>query len=85
MKSTKNDGGFNSILYAIGSKPLINWDITVKNGHVKRLSDADIESSAIELVGANVNSNYITCPVDPNASLGIKMPTIVLLMKHVSN
>jgi hypothetical protein len=85
MKSTKNETGFLSILYSIGAKPLQNWDMSVKNGHIKRLTDLDIESPAIEIIGANVNLNYITCPADANAVLGIKMPTIVLLMKHVIN
>lgn len=84
MKSTKNETGFISILYSIGPKPLNNWDMTVKNGHIKRLTDIDIESSAIEIIGANVNLNFISCPADSNSFLGIKMPTIVLLMKHVS-
>lgn len=84
FKSAKTDSGFLSILYAIGPKPLQIWDMTVKNGHIKRLVDSDIESSAIELIGANVNANFITCPADPNMTLGIKLPTLVLLIKHVS-
>ena len=83
FKSGKNETGFLSILYAIGQKPLAGWDMAVKNGHIKRLIDDDIESPAIEIIGANVNMNYISCPEDPNAVLGIKMPTLVLLMKHL--
>lgn len=46
--------GFLSILYSIGSKPLQIWDrqsmsslILVQNGHIKRLTDQDIQSSVL--------------------------------------
>lgn len=45
--------------------------------------DEDMQSCVIELVGANVSNNYITCPADPNQTLGIKMPFLVLLIKYV--
>jgi hypothetical protein len=83
LKSSKNETGFLSILYAIGNKPLAGWDLSVKNGHIKRLIDPDIESPAIEIIGANVNMNYISIPEDPSETLNIKMPTLVLLMKHL--
>ena len=82
-KFNKNDTGFLSILYAIGNKPLAGWDLSVKNGHIKRIIDPDIESPAIEIIGANVNMNYISFPENPNETLNIKMPTLVLLMKHL--
>jgi len=43
-----------------------------------------MQSSVIELVGANVSTNFISCPSDPNQTLGIKMPFLVLLIKYVS-
>ena len=49
------DKGFVSILYAIGAKPLENWDFSVRNGHIKRLIDPDIQSPCIEIIGANVD------------------------------
>jgi hypothetical protein len=49
-------GGFLSILYSIGSKPLQIWDKTVQNGHIKRLTDEDIQSSVLEIMGTNVRS-----------------------------
>ena len=82
-KNNNKDNGFTSILYAIGTKPLQNWDFSVKNGHIKRLLDPDIQSPSIEIIGANVDSNYIYTPVDPKKSLGIKMHTIVLLVKNL--
>ena len=82
-KSNNKDNGFTSILYAVGTKPLQNWDFSVKNGHIKRLLDPDIQSPSIEIIGANVDSNYIFTPHDPKKSLGIKMHTIVLLVKNL--
>ncbi len=42
-----------------------------------------MQSSVIEIVGANVSTSYITCPSDPNQVLGIKMPFLVLLIKYL--
>ena len=49
-------GGFLSLLYSIGSKPLQLWDKQVQNGHIKRLTDEDIQSSVLEVLGANVRA-----------------------------
>ena len=57
--------GFLSILYSIGSKPLQIWDKKVRNGHIKRITDQDIQSSVLEIMGTNVSTIYITCPADP--------------------
>lgn len=83
FRSNKNETGFLSILYSIGPKPLFIWELSVKNGHIKRVLDSDIESPSIEIIGANVNSNYISCPSDPGLVLGIRMPTLVLLVKNL--
>eukprot|EP00662_Eupelagonemidae_sp_cell21_P040088 gene40088-61085_t len=66
--------GFLSILYSIGSRPLQIWDKQVKNGHIKRITDQDIQSSVLELIGTNITTTYITCPADPSKTLGIKLP-----------
>ena len=83
MFRNKPETGFLSILYSIGAKPLQIWDIAVKNGYVKRVTDNDLQSSALEIVGANVHQNYISCPSDPTIVLGIKMPYFVLQVKHL--
>ena len=83
QRANKDDNNFISILYAVGLKPLNNWDITLKNGHVRRDKDLDIDTCAIEVIGANVNNNFISCPANPEDSLGIKMPTIVFQVKHL--
>ena len=83
MYKGKCETGYLSILFSIGLKPLENWEMQVKNGHIKRVNDYEIQSSALEIIGANINNNYISCPGDPNLTLGIKFPTIVLLIKNV--
>jgi hypothetical protein len=62
---------------------LENWDSSVKNGHVKKVVDCDIKSSAIEIIGANVSCNYITTPLDKNKSLGIDMQYLVFQVKNL--
>ena len=82
---TKNpkDNGFYSIIYAVGTKPLQNWSYNIKNGHIKRIEDPDIRSPSIEIIGANIDANYLYTPSDSKKSLQIKMPTIVLLIKNL--
>ncbi|KAJ4961378.1 hypothetical protein NE237_021288 [Protea cynaroides] len=75
--------GFLSILYSLGSKPLQIWDKEVVNGHIKRPQDEDIQSSVLEIIGSNIQSTYITCPADPSATLGIKLPFLVMIVKNL--
>ncbi|KAH1217399.1 Cilia- and flagella-associated protein 20 [Glycine max] len=75
--------GFLSILYSLGSKPLQIWDKEVVNGHVKRPQDEDIQSNVLEIIGSNIQSTYIRCPADPAATLGIKLPFLVLIVKNL--
>lgn len=75
--------GFLSILYSIGSKPLQIWDKKVRNGHIKRITDNDIQSLVLEIVGTNVSTTYITCPADPKKTLGIKLPYLVMIIKNL--
>ena len=56
----------------------------MRNGHIKRLTDADIQSSVLEIMGTNVSTNYITCPVDDKKTLAIKLPFLVMIIKNVS-
>lgn len=83
VSKSPKDNGFTSILYAVGAKPLQNWSYVVKNGHIKRILDPDIQSPSLEIIGANVDSNYIYTPQNPRKSLQITMPTIVLLIKNL--
>uniref|UniRef100_A0A914KU34 CFA20 domain-containing protein n=1 Tax=Meloidogyne incognita TaxID=6306 RepID=A0A914KU34_MELIC len=76
--------GLLSILYSIGSKPLQIWDKNVRNGHIKRITDEDIHSLIIELMGANVSTTYISCPLDPKKTLGIKLPFFFMTVKNLN-
>uniref|UniRef100_A0A914P5M7 CFA20 domain-containing protein n=1 Tax=Panagrolaimus davidi TaxID=227884 RepID=A0A914P5M7_9BILA len=75
--------GLLSVLYSIGSNPLQIWDKTVKNGHIKRLTDEEIQSLVIEVSGANVSTSYISCPLDAKKTLGIKLPFFVMVVKNM--
>lgn len=59
------------------------WDKKVRNGHIKRITDADIQSFVLEVVGTNVSTTYITCPADPRKTLGIKLPYLVMIVKNM--
>ena len=75
--------GFLSILYAIGSKPLQIWRKNINNGYVKRITDFEMQSSVIEICGANVSTSFLSCPSNPKQTLGVKMPFLVLLIKYL--
>ncbi|KAL0918774.1 hypothetical protein M5K25_010808 [Dendrobium thyrsiflorum] len=77
-------GCFSNLLLLLGrSKPLQIWDKEVVNGQIKRPHDEDIQSSVLEIAGSNVQSTYITCPADPAATLGIKLPFLVMIVKNM--
>lgn len=75
--------GFLSVLYAIGSKPLQIWDQKVQNGYIKRLTDNDINSSVLEIIGSNVSTTYITAPENEKEELCIKLPFLVMVIKNL--
>eukprot|EP00924_Labyrinthula_sp_SR-Ha-C_P015270 snap_masked-scaffold_9-processed-gene-13.80-mRNA-1 protein AED:0.06 eAED:0.06 QI:0/0/0/1/1/1/3/0/201 len=70
--------------YQSGSKPLQIWDSEVKNGHIKRITDEDIQSSVLEICGTNVSTNYISCPRKATQTLGIKLPFLVMIIKNMN-
>jgi len=55
----------------------------VRNGHIKRITDNDIQSLVLEIVGTNVSTTFITCPADPRKTLGIKLPYLVMIVKNM--
>lgn len=67
----------------MGTKPLQLWDKKVRNGHIKRISDDEIQSLVLEILGTDVRTIYITCPADPEIPLGIKLPYFVLIIKNL--
>ncbi len=68
------------ILYYFGYK---FSNCQVRNGHIKRITDNDIQSLVLEIVGTNVSTTYITCPADPKKTLGIKLPFLVMIIKNL--
>ena len=53
------------------------------NGHIKRITDNDIQSSVLEIMSTNISTTFITCPSDPQKTLGIKLPFLVMIIKNV--
>ncbi len=56
----------------------------VRNGHIKRITDPDIQSSVLEICGSNVSTTFVTCPADPKETLGVKLPFLVLILKNLN-
>ncbi|XP_045452728.1 cilia- and flagella-associated protein 20-like [Melitaea cinxia] len=54
--------GLLSIFYSCGSNPLAIWDMEVQNGHIKRLTDNEVNSIVLEIVSTNVATTFISCP-----------------------
>ena len=48
------------------------------------MTDPDIQSSVLEIMGTNVSTTFIQCPADPKKTLGIKLPFLVMIIKNVS-
>ena len=55
----------------------------VKNGHIRRVVDDEVRSLVLEISGTNVAPTYITCPIKPRLSLGIKLPFLVMIIKNM--
>jgi len=50
--------------YRFGIDKVQSYLNAVHNGHIKRITDQDIQSSVLEIMGTNVTTAYITCPVN---------------------
>ncbi|KAJ2948272.1 hypothetical protein O0L34_g7504 [Tuta absoluta] len=74
--------GLLSIFYSCGSNPLAIWDSEVHNGHIKRLTDQEVNSVVLEIVSTNVATTYISCPKNDQV-LGIKLPFLVMIVKNL--
>jgi hypothetical protein len=75
--------GFLSVFYSIGSKPLLIWDTKTSHGNIKRITDEDAKSLALDIRGVNVETCYITAPNAPCKSLGIKLPFLTIIVKNL--
>lgn len=74
--------GLLSVFYSCGSNPLAIWDLHVENGHIKRLTDSEVNSIVLEIVSTNVATTYISCPKN-NKVLGIRLPFLVMIVKNL--
>lgn len=75
--------GFISVLFAIGSKPLQIWKAQAKSGSIKRITDEDINSLVLEILGANISTCFVSSPKDSNETFGISMPIFNLIFKNL--
>lgn len=82
MFKNSYQSGLLSIFYSCGANPLALWDMEVKNGHIKRLTDVEVNSIVLEIVSTNVATTYISCPRN-NQCLGIKLPFLVMIVKNL--
>ncbi|XP_063830397.1 cilia- and flagella-associated protein 20-like [Ostrinia nubilalis] len=82
MFKNSYQNGLLSIFYSCGSNPLAIWDMEVKNGHIKRLTDNEVNSIVLEIVSTNVATTFISCP-KRNQVLGIKLPFLVMIVKNL--
>lgn len=83
MFKNKFQSGFLSILYSIGSNPLEIWNNKTQNGYIKRITDNDINSTVLEIIGSNVSTTFISSPDNPKMTLGIKLPFLVMVIKNL--
>lgn len=83
MFSNTFQKGFLSVFYSIGSQPLLIWDSQVKNGYIKRLTDEDVKTLALEIRGVNVTTCFITAPAAPCINLGVKLPFLTIIVKNL--
>uniref|UniRef100_A0A5S6Q9J9 DUF667 domain-containing protein n=1 Tax=Trichuris muris TaxID=70415 RepID=A0A5S6Q9J9_TRIMR len=75
--------GLLSVLCSLGNNPLQLWEQQTQNGFIKLVEDDEIQSTAVEMVGTNINCACISCPFDPKLTLGIKMPYLVFVVKNM--
>lgn len=76
--------GFLSILNSVEHNPLQIWEKKVWNGHIISIMDNDIQSLVLEVKGLIVSTTYITCPANPNRTLGIKLPYFIMKIKYLN-
>ena len=75
--------GFMSILYSLGTKPLQIWSQNIQNGYIKRLTDTEINSLVLEIMGSNVSTAFISAPENEKETLSIKLPFLVMVVKNL--
>lgn len=74
---------FGSSCFVYFNLILMEVSLQVRNGHIKRITDNDIQSLVLEIISSNVSTTFITCPADPKKTLGIKLPFLVMIIKNL--
>lgn len=82
FRESFNNGLF-SIFYSLGSDPLSIWRLSTKNGRICRIVDQDINSQVLELSSTITTNCFIACPIDPNKTLGVRLPFLILIIKNM--
>lgn len=81
MFKNSYQSGLLSIFYSGGSSPLTIWDTHVENGHIKRVTDKEVNAIVLEIVSTNVATTYIACP--KKGVLGVRLPFLVMILKNL--
>lgn len=55
-----------------------------KDGDLRAVQDEQLKSNVLQMLSPNVVACSIMTPIDPNDSLGIRLPFIVLSMKNLN-
>ncbi|XP_050427440.1 uncharacterized protein LOC126837535 [Adelges cooleyi] len=84
MFSDRFQGKLMTVFYSVGSKPLAIWKIESKEGDIRTVQDEHLKSNVLQILSNNVTTCSISTPPDSAASLGIRLPFIVLLMKNLN-
>nr|CAD7426539.1 unnamed protein product [Timema monikensis] len=78
--------GFFSIFSSLDNNPLESWTYSVRQGHIKRITDRDLQSQVLEL-RAEEDTHKDTFIASPGGrrhkSLAITLPYLVMLLKNL--
>lgn len=55
-----------------------------EDGEVGLVRDEDIHSDVLQLQASNLAGTYVACPADPQRTLGVKLPHLVLALKGLT-
>ncbi|KAK6624127.1 hypothetical protein RUM43_004557 [Polyplax serrata] len=76
--------GFVCIFHSVNKQPLSKWDKKIRSGVIRKVRDEDLCSQVLEISAPKIAATYITCPIDPCRSLGIKNPVLNLTVKNLN-
>ncbi|PSN53656.1 Cilia- and flagella-associated protein 20 [Blattella germanica] len=77
---------FMTIFNSVSNKPLHLWKRSVmRDGYIQRLIDKDTLTLVVDLIAPRYTDSSITCPKDPDVSLGVTLPILVFLVKNLKH